>query len=317
MLSALLVLSAIIGAEDAHIPAYKELGQAVLRNRQQVRTLHVRTFARRLLKGSAVRSELYLDVEAKRWRRNTTGMLDENAASTPGWSEIVTVNNDRVYDFAPLISESVARIRSLATEADAERLSPFPDPRNAGLVPAYNGNSGTPFAVTGSRLSLYSYYVDCPDADETSVETGVWKGKPSRQVKAICLVGSERRVVSYVVVPGWGHSVVSVTVETYRENEPAPLFKFLAESEVALHEESQIWFPTTVHYQAIIGGKKDQDEVTEFEVISLNRTLPEELFTFKGMGLNRGHRVMDLTDASSAKKVWDGGRVVPARTADK
>lgn len=310
MIYAFLVFTSILGAEDAHSPAYKELGQGVLKNRRQVSTLQVRALAHDLLMGRGVRSELYLDVPARRWRMDMTGWVDDRILSTAQWSEKHSGDGTYVYDFEPPVPQRVARIQSWETEVKAKRIFPFPDPRNAGLVPVNNGNSGTAFEITGSRLDLDSYTIECPDADETSVETGQWKGEPSRLAKATCLDGSKRRVFSYIVVPGWGYSVVLVTAEFYRDNQLVPYYKFVAESEVALHDESRIWFPTKVHYQAILDGKKDQEEICEFQVVSLNRPMPAELFTFKGMGLDKGHVVADMTGDLSVKRVWDGERVV-------
>lgn len=310
---AFLVFTSLFGANGVDVPTYGEIGQAVLAGREKIKTLHVRTCANRPGQHLGVRSELYLDVDAGRWRRDTTGAAEaavQSPDAAPAWNEVVCVNGPVIYDFSPVVPERVARVRRLASEVDGGRLPPFPDPRNAGLVPAYNGNSGTPYKSGGLRLKLYAYYVSCPDATESCVDATVWKGLSCWKARAIRIDDSHRRVFSYVVVPEWDNSVVLLTAETYRKNEGTPHFRFSVESEVALHEESKVWFPKAVHYECHVDGKRTQEEITEFEVVSLNRPMVEELFTFKGMGLPIGHAVMDLTDVSAAKKFWDGDRIV-------
>lgn len=85
---------------------------------------------------------------------------------------------------------------------------------------------------------------------------------------------------------------------------------FSVETEVALHQKSQMWFPTKVHYQAAFDGQKKQEEITEFQIVSLNEPIPESTFTFKGLGVPVGHRVMDLTDTWIGTKTWDGEEII-------
>ena len=224
----------------------------------------------------------------------------------------VSACGDIVYRYYPPDPDKVAVIDTLKRQVDQGSVRPFPDPRNAGLVSVFNGNTGTPFEIGGSRLSLYTSELDCAKEGRVSVEPATWKGEKCWKVESVRdLAGKKGRQVRRIfIVPSQDCSVVFLEVKTFRDTEKTPYYVFSVESDITFHKESQLWFPAKVRYRASIGGKEDQDEVTDIQVVSLNRPIPKEVFTFKGMGVPAGHVVMDLTDVEGGKKTWDGDKVV-------
>jgi hypothetical protein len=315
MTGILLLCSMWAGSETLPPPSPTEISQAVVANRERIRTAHVRTYSRRILKKQEISKELYLDADANRWRIDTTGMGPMGEPSAPTRKDAFVrktgVSDGMVYQYHPLQQEVVARKDSLENGVKTRHVMPFPDPRNAGLVPTYIGNTGTPFEFSGSRLCIYPAHVDCAQADQVSVEPAVWKGVRCWRVAFARHNDLKQRLVRhYTVVPQWGHSVVSLMVETYLDQQETPCFAFSVESEVALHEKSQLWFPTQVVYRGDSEGKRIEEEITDVEVVSLNEAFPESTFTFKGLGVPAGHTVIDITDPGDSKTVWDGERVI-------
>lgn len=316
MVCLLLLCSALGNVDDGSIPSHTEVFGAVVSNREKIRSLQVQTVSRQTLpKAGVVRKSLYLDVDAQRWRIDTTGMLGSTETSDrqdEGFERQVSADGGVVYRYYPQEPNKVAIIDTLKRQVDQRSVLPFPDPRNAGLVPVFAGNMGTPFEIAGFRLSLYTSELDCAKEGRVALEPATWKGQKCWKVGAVRDLAAKRKRQErcFFIVPEQGYSVVFLEVKTFRDAEKTPYYVFSVESEVAFHEENRLWFPVNVHYRAIIDGKESQDEVTEIQVVSLNRPIPQEVFTFKGMGVPAGHVVMDLTDTDTDKKVWDGNKVV-------
>ena len=312
----LLLNVALVAPLGADRPSHGELVQAVVAEREKVRTLQVEVFARREL--PEVRSSfrtLYLDVDGRRWRFDSTGfMAGKEAWELEGegvFTRKVSVNGDFLFTFFPGIGQGIARRDYFADAIARGEVNPFPDPRNAGLTAAYSGNMGTPFELAGTRVSLYTYDIECIEADRIGVETAIWDGKAAWAIEAVWNPRSGRvRSQRYVVVPEWGHAVVFRESWFSPEVEPGPTRVFTVRTEVALDERTQIWFPSRTHYTAVVDGETTQDEVAEFRIVSLNEPLAESIFTLGGMGVPAGRRVLDAVQPSATDTIWDGDQVV-------
>lgn len=318
MIYAVLLFSVLADPNITPAPSHKELFEAVVANREKIKSLHVRTSSRRISQKAQIDNALYLDVDANRWRIDTTGSTAIQESSDPegegAFRKKVSVHGGLVYRYYPSTPNAAATIHTLKDAAAQRFLGPFPDPRNAGIVPAFHGNTGTPFEIAGSGTPLHTFYVDCGRPGRVTVVPATWKGEPCWKVEwEGTNKANDKHVCRYSVVPQWGYSVVFLESNVYRNKATTPNYVFSVESEVALHKESQIWFPTRVHYKAIVDGKKINEEVTEIRVVSLNEPLPETVFTFKGMGVPAGHTVVDVMEPSTERKIWDGDRIVFVR----
>lgn len=300
----------------APVPSHMEIAEAVIANREKIRSLHVRTYCRRMLTHREMRTELFLDDEARRWRVDTTGMGGPGKSASVGdqvrYSRSVSANGDIAYMYNPGRPEMFATSDWLTRGLEKQYMQPFLDPRNAGLVPVDYGHTGTPFEVSGGRVCLYTYYIDfCLDAVQATVKPVVWNDRRCWKVESSSNPNNRQRsVCTYIVAPEMDHSVVSMEFKAYYNKETAPGDMSSVESDVALHEKSGVWFPSQVRYVLVSQGKKVEEEVTHVDVVSLNEPIPERVFSLAGMGVPIGHRVMDLTDESSNAKVWDGEKIV-------
>lgn len=315
-----IVLCVILAKPDAaSAPSHVQVAEAVLAGRQKVKTLQVRSYCRRLLTRREMRSELFLDQEMKRWRFDTTLLGPPGESLSSGeevtYSQSTSANGEVVYSYRPTRPELVARIDLLQRALRGRHIAPFRDPRNAGLVPVPYSHTGTPFEIGGGRTSLYSFCVNfCLEAEQAAVVPVAWKGQQCWKVKSSSHIkDATQGVCTYIVAPEMGHSVVFMEYKCYYNDETEPGDVASVESDITLHKKSGIWFPSQVRYLQFSQGKKIKEEITDFEVVSLNQPIPEDVFTFAGMGVPVGHRVMDVTKDSADAAIWDGEKVVRLR----
>jgi hypothetical protein len=314
----------LMAAEAARAPSRTELAQAILTNRAKVRSLHVRAHSVRPLQHEELRRELYLDADAGRWRVASTGwvaaaggdQVDAGAAKRVYRKEL-SLSDGQIYEYFPADANVVATKETLIRAVAEKRIAPFPDPRNAGMAPVSITEIGPSFERTGGRLDLYSTYVECFGSNDASISSATWKGTPCWKVEWELRKDPNvaATVFRYFAVPEWGFSIVLLQAESYAKKGGAPCFVSSVETEVARHEESGLWFPRTVSYHATVnlGKEEKREEITRFDIVSLNKPIPENSFTFQGMGLASGHTVQDLTGAGNQrKKLWDGTEIVAA-----
>lgn len=301
-------------------PSHDDIFDAIVTNREAIRALKVHTITTRTLPNvQVVNKVLYLDVDAQRWRMDTTGPMPLNtsiaADKRPEFVKKIGVSDSHVYQYFPFDPRRVATVESLNKPNNPnffDSFTPFPDPRNAGLVHVFHGNTGTPFEVGGTRISIYTGQLEPHKGEKVEIESANWKGVPCYKGKWEWQLDgpkSEKVVRQYVVVPEWGYTVVFLESKVYRENEASPYSTYSVETEASLERKSKIWFPTRVHYLATMDGKATQDELTEFELVSLNEPMQETEFNFKGMEVPIGHAVVDFIEHSPSK-AWDGNKVV-------
>jgi hypothetical protein len=258
---------------------------------------------------------LYMDSVANRWRKDTTGpkpfIADPANKANVLYNKTTSVSNGTVFQYYPTNPNIIASREQFKDVAD-KTLNPFSDPRNAGMVSTAFGNTGTRFDVAGNRIVINAAYLTFGKATcDASVVAEEWKGMPCWRVRLSRDIDPTTQCIrEYVVVPQWDNSVVQLETKTFQNGSKTPRSIFSVETEVALYEKKTIWFPSKVHYQATVNDKIKSEEIAEFQVVSLNEPIEENVFNFKGMGVPKGHTVNDLADKVVVKKVWDGADVV-------
>src|SRR3990172_684376 len=184
------LLSCMLSSSSAtNPPSCGEIVKTIVANREKIRSLHVRTVSRRPLEGTEFRRNLYLDVGGQRWR---TDVLNNDAARTApsqkgdGYAKCMSVDirEGIVYEYYPSDTSVVARKISLQIGARERSVRPFPDPRNAGLVPRFFVGIGTPFESGGGRSAICSSFIDCTKYRRVSVTSAVWQDQPCWKVQA-------------------------------------------------------------------------------------------------------------------------------------
>lgn len=310
------VFALLAGISVAKPPSHAELVDAIIAERERIRTLHVITIAQmEVPKERTAYSALYLDVATGRWRVDSTGFVDGRTPINPemelGFVKKMSVYGEYLHTYYPANAQVVATREYLKHAIGNHSILPFPDPRNAGLIAVFGGNIGTPFERGGIRLAISTGSVQCVGAEQIRIEPVVWDGEDAWAVEADWNPEPGRGFFRrFVVVPRWDYAVVSLETHTRRGDESTPIVIYAVQTEVALHGPTGIWFPSHVHYTARSNDKSIHDEVTEFQIASLNEPLPESVFTFKGMGVPAGHTVSDGTDRYIGKKIWDGEQIV-------
>jgi len=308
-----LVLCAILtDSETTAHPSHADIIKAVVSSREKIRSLCVHCVSRQPLKNEEAERTMYLDVDARRWRVDVELRGPSTSKESEGFHRRRSVDGDGdvVYEYYPTQENMAAKKLSLRSAVSRHHVKPFPDPRNAGIVARLSSDIGTPFEIAGSRASIDSSTLMCEKANRVTVRSVDWRGEPSWKVEAAIVGGPQGTTICrYVVVPKWDWAVVLLEVTFSRDNGGTPDAAFRVETDVALHHGSRLWFPKKAHLSTTAAGKKIQEEMTDFEVVSLNEPLPESTFTFKGMGVPAGHPVTDSTEESIGKKIWDGDKI--------
>ncbi len=202
MVHFLIVYAMLLDNPVPSIPSHVELAEAVIANREKIRTLHVRTHSRRMPQRTEVRKELYLDADAYPWRIDTTGL--RAAGLTPAreepvvYSSSTSANGAVAYLYDPTNPQMAARKDWLAGAMERLHVRRFPDPRNAGLVPSTHGNTASPSEISGgdARACLHTFYVNsCLGAERVAIEPVTWNEQSCWRVESQSAVSATQRNV--------------------------------------------------------------------------------------------------------------------------
>ena len=212
--------SALASGELAAVPSYKEISERIASNRERIRSMQVVVTLWRPLEKGVLKKELYFDADAIRWRVDSSGLQIASGipsvADDIAFATKVGVTGGFVYSFSPLVPRLVARKNTLSREISEKGIKPFPDPRNAGLKPGPQGDTGMPFEKGGLRLPVDATTISCPHGDHVSVTRAPWKGEDCWKVEWVRpFNGKDRFVNRYFVAPGKDYSVVFLEVTKF------------------------------------------------------------------------------------------------------
>jgi beta-lactamase regulating signal transducer with metallopeptidase domain len=307
--------------DPANPPTVEEIKHAIVTNRERIRSMRVLACIRRVHDDGLLYRETYLDVDAFRWRFDQTHFSefeDWNPETPFAPLSNLPLENKRSVNGNRLFTTPHTRIASVSTT----RLE-FPNPLNIGLsCDTYCDWAARPYGGPGD-LDVWTIFDEFEWAQwssdiiirDVTVEADIWEQIPCWKVNWSLYSPMERTATSLemVIVPEWGWSVVSLIGEEYKQISNNVLARTLSlRSDLELHEPSGIWFPSRVHIQ--VEDYEDQrgcsEEIAVFEVLSLNESIPEETFTFKGMGLETGSEVRDSIYSYDRQGTWNGEEVV-------
>jgi len=186
------------------------------------------------------------------------------------------------------------------------------DPRKLGLVLATT--------LDYAQKDLGSV-LESPRGKDWDVRQIEWKGTSAIRVS---FQRPNRSKLHYVVVPDWGHAVVSMEsiasthdLQTHREGlhlEPAQKFPRESARTVISADYQKydgkgvktIWFPSLVTYTLEYDGEPVRTESANVEILSLGEPLDEDLFQLAGMDLSIPTPISRATSAGQERLIWDG-----------
>ena len=271
----LLLICLLAASKPPAIPSHTELCESIVANREKIRTLHVRVVSNRSLPKEDVCSrELYLDADANRWRIDSSQQVsrDKRPCLRARWG----LHGSQVSPMATSIAtfrETAIWWRSRTTFSGRQSnsvCSRFPTPETRASFPStvatwalrskLPASHHDPLLLCRLRPSRARVGPSGHLARNALLASGI--GAPLH-------TGNARRL-AYDGGPGMGLFGCTARNAAFPRGfrGVVPSYHFSVETKVARHGPSGLWFPTSTHYQAIIRGKRSQDELAEFHVVS-------------------------------------------------
>lgn len=113
--------------------------------------------------------------------------------------------------------------------------------------------------------------------------------------------------VTYVIDPEKGYSVIEASHQT-------PDYTDRIENRMKLYDD-KYWYPETVRYTRSGQGKAYSESLITVKKAEFNRPIDKDVFTFNGISLPAGTRVIE-TPRAERTRYWDGEKLVPRNELD-
>jgi len=133
-------------------------------------------------------------------------------------------------------------------------------------------------------------------------------GVPCKKISAIFPNGAQWATW---VAPSQGYSVLKMECGR-KDSQDIARWELIdcTELHVGEYENSGMWFPTHSFYRRFENNEWKTCEVLSVKVASLNKPLPSELFTPKGIGVPVGKKVFVTGEQTVRPLYWDGTQIV-------
>ena len=183
------------------------------------------------------------------------------------------------------------------------------------------------------QLSLTPYHaledlVNAPGREGVESHPSAWKGKPSVVVRFS--KPKTGNVYEYEAVPSLGYNVVRFRLQgELKDKSGRTTTTFDTTMKCDLQDLSPtVWFPRTIRLESLCNGEPHVTETLTVKVVSVNRPIPDPVFTLAGGNLPAGVVVVpevaeDDPDHPGRTRrergmglIWDGREVRPFTLED-